>query len=130
MESYCLTFAEVTKNYGNVSEWLIRDIKNDRLSTEKDCRGETILHHCIYEEKYDTIVYLLERGHVDPNEKNSYGDTALSLMILFWKRNDFFEKIVRLMMKYGANPYIKNNNGISSYDLANDEVKEMFSEIF
>lgn len=128
-----LPYKQVVK-YGieDIPEWIIDTVQMNtpnKTYSEKDSAGDTILHYLIYTEKHKAVSFMLEAG-ANPNDQNKYGDTCLSLIILFWKRGEQFNDVVKLMMRYGANPYIKNNIGVSAYDMASDEVREMFNEIF
>lgn len=65
--------------------------------------GDTILFHSMY---YNTLKYFLDHG-ADPNIQNKYGKTAL-MSLLEWPTSTDIENI-RLLIHYGANPYIRNN---------------------
>lgn len=66
---------------------------------------------------------LLERG-VDINAQDAEGDTVLMETVSFGENN-----WTKILLKYGANPTIKNKSGLTAFDLApTDEIRQILTE--
>lgn len=70
--------------------------------------GPVALMHLIQAKQYELVRYLLEQG-VSPNDKN-----WLSLSVAMMSRD---EKMIPMLLKYGADPYLKSN-GTSPVEIA------------
>lgn len=81
----------------------------------RDEKGATALHHTVMcPEAFDIIPLLLEKG-ADINAVDNMGHTALMSAVA----NDKPE-LVRLMLERGADPGIRNHEGQSALDWAQD----------
>ena len=59
---------------------------------------------------------------MDVNKKNKNGDTALHFAFKI-KNYD----IIQLLLEYGASIKIKNNKGITPFEVANKDIKDTFN---
>lgn len=83
---------------------------------------------------HDDLVELLLSAKADPNVRDGNdGNTALHI-IAYWRRFDQwrYENIAKALLRAGANPDIKNNDGKTAWDVVvaegNDEILEAFHE--
>lgn len=103
--------------------------KQDMLHA-KDHHGRTALHYATFEIVKDRVAqerlvrYLLEAG-IDVNVRSKGGNTALHNVV---ESNDYL--IVKTLLKYGADPAIKNQRNQTTEELArevgNAEVLDLF----
>jgi ankyrin repeat protein len=75
------------------------------------------------------VKYLIEKG-IDVNRKSFQGDTPLHYAVLYCKEGTTIKRIIYLLLKHGANPYEKNNEGQTAIDIASDELKAYILEVF
>lgn len=61
------------------------------------------------------VIELLEEG-ANANSRDSNGDTPLYLSTI---HNNY--EVIKILLIYGANPYLKNKQGISSIDIAKEK---------
>nr|WCB87142.1 CPPV331 ankyrin repeat protein [Cooks petrelpox virus] len=85
------------------------------------------LHAAVQYNKYETARLLLENG-ANVNIQDYELMTPMHTTLLY---NPFNEKMVRLLLKYGADIRLKNNTGDSAMDIAcknyiSDEIKDIF----
>ncbi|WCL40177.1 ankyrin repeat protein [Pigeonpox virus] len=85
------------------------------------------LHTAVQYNKYETARLLLENG-ANVNIQDYELMTPMHTTLL---HNPFNEKMVRLLLKYGADIRLKNNTGDSAIDIAyknyiSDEIKDIF----
>lgn len=107
---------------------------NQRREMENDLAGNTVLMKAVYEyclyKKTDVIELLLKRG-ANPNEKNTFPydtdcDDEYSVKCGSW--NGFtvltyaayrgYYDVVKLLLKYGADPSLPRQDGKTAYQLA------------
>ncbi len=63
------------------------------------------LHHCVNEGKLESLRFLLEKG-VDPNVRDLDGVACINLA----KSSHGMSEFVELLLKYGADPTIKDKH--------------------
>ena len=90
----------------------------------KDFAGHTPLHHCVTSFGNSTTLtmaeMLLEAG-ADPNIQNRFGCPPLNECVMASK-----VEAIKLLMKHGARPDIKENNeGLTCFDLAKNHPRIM-----
>ena len=73
-------------------------------------------HFAVQECNYEIVKLFLESGATVDIE-DSYGNTPLG-RALFNVRDQEGGKVIKLLLKYGANKYKKNKSDVSPYDLA------------
>jgi len=78
--------------------------------------GENSLFNCVRAGDVEGCAFLLEHD-ANVNQKNNKGETALYLAILKGVQN---LNIIILLLEYGADPLIRNNDGFSIYEILND----------
>lgn len=86
----------------------------------------TSLMLAVEHENIEMTKILLE-NNADVNIKDKYGNTAL------WKAvyncpND--SEFIRLLLKHGANPFLKNHKNDTAYDFAKDKKLEIIVKLF
>ena len=64
--------------------------------------------------------YFLDKNY-NPNDQNKEGNTALHLSMLRKNR-----KIIKLLLDKKADITIKNKEGLTSYDLADKDIRKEF----
>ena len=90
--------------------------------------GRTVLHQVVIASKNNSnkaielVKFLLMRG-ANFNIRDNYGRTPLFYAINNLNRNDMIynmniKKIIYYLLKYGANPYMGDKNGITPFKLA------------
>ncbi|AID46976.1 ankyrin repeat protein [Penguinpox virus] len=89
------------------------------------------LHTAVQYNKYEIACLLLENG-ADVNIQDYELMTPMHTTLLC---NPFNEKMVRLLLKYGADVRLKNNMGDSAMDIAcknyiSDEIKDIFKSLY
>lgn len=77
----------------------------------------------IYAQKLDFIQDLIDTEQININGQDSNGDTALHYAVYLnypYRVTDSFECLewVKFLIKNGANPHIKNNDGLTPLDVA------------
>ncbi|MGV3613136.1 MAG: ankyrin repeat domain-containing protein [Fluviicola sp.] len=89
--------------------------------------GSTPLIVACEKNNYDLVEYLLKK-EADPNTTNKNHMTAIWYTAL-----DENETLVKLLMSYGANPFVDSGNGMSTYDAAKqmdlDEIVELIDSL-
>ncbi len=105
-----------SQNYHFIDDLLDRNINVNNQNKD----GNTALHYLAepYDENDDTIhiITKLIEHNGDVNIRNKYGNTPLWTATFNSKGK--YLSIVEVMIKFGADPYIKNNNGKAPIDLA------------
>lgn len=84
-----------------------RGVKSDRLD-------EIFRIACISNDR-ERVINLIQKG-VNVNSRDQNGDTPLHLAVYY---NNV--EVVKILIRYGANPRIKNRQGFSSIDIARDK---------
>lgn len=109
--------AAMSDENNNFLRWLIEHGAN---VNQKDSVNWTALHFsCEYKCKRN-IEFLIQSG-ASVNEKNSTGATPL-LRLLAQNTSENFE-MAKILIINGADPFLKNNAGISPKDINSDLIK-------
>jgi hypothetical protein len=87
-----------------------RDAVLPSLGSSQDVRAEKFSTY-IDRACFHYVRACLEAG-VDVDGKNEYGQTALQVAV--WRK---FEQIVELLLYHGADPHIRDNAGVSCFDI-------------
>ena len=87
----------------------------------KDNNLNNKLHIAVKENKEEFVKYFLDKNF-DPNEQNIFGETSMHYAMELKNKN-----IIKLLIEKGGNIYIKNNKGITPYDLADKDIKMHFN---
>jgi len=83
-------------------------------------KGYSPLFVAIANKQYDTVRYLLANGvGGDIHDKDNNGNTILHVLVENNHSQDDLS-IVAFLLQQGADPYARNNDGISAERLAND----------
>lgn len=92
----------------------------------KNMHGETPLYQAAYRGQVEAVQVLVQRANVDVNSISVEGKTPL-----FWPSSSGNEQIVAILLEYGADPYITDNDGQSAVTLArqngHDDITQMLS---
>ncbi|WP_349967099.1 ankyrin repeat domain-containing protein [Wolbachia endosymbiont of Armadillidium arcangelii] len=83
---------------------------------QKDNNGRTALHGAAFNGHLDIVKYFVDDKKVSLDQKDDNGETALH-----WAALKGYKDVVTTLLEKGANPLIKNKNGKTPRDLANDE---------
>ena len=94
-----------------------------------DNQNWTALHFACQDQKTDIINVLLE-NNAKVNGINANGSSPVLLAVKNGKCNNSLNILVRLLLNYGADPYKKNNNGISAYNIAENRQDMVLLELF
>jgi ankyrin repeat protein len=118
-----LIFYTVLEGQLNAVKLLIE--KNINLNVI-DESGWTPLHYAV-SEHYSGITNLLIENGAEVNAKDNYGNTVIWRAVFMSKGRG---EIIESLLNKGADPLIKNDSGISAFDLAktigNYDVKQFF----
>ena len=104
------------KGHYNMAGYLIE--KGCKVN-EKDTKGYTALHAASYYH-FENIVDLLIRSGAWIDSEDNFGNTALMEAVFTFKSN---LSVIRLLLENGADPFHKNNTGISPFSLAQESKK-------
>ena len=101
-----------------VVEYLLKRNANVELEEKKHFRA---LHFAAQSGNYNILLLLLNAG-VEVNAQNCYGNNALMLCNYATEIS-----VIELLLSFGANPYQKNNFGISPSDIfaASEKISEV-----
>jgi ankyrin repeat protein len=95
----------------------------------KDVNGHTPLHFAAQEQKVEAAKTLLEAG-AKLDEKDRHGNTPLMRAVATSRGEG---EMIRLLRKWGADPFAKNNYGISPVEsarmVANFDIAQHFSDL-
>ena len=97
--------------------------EDDTIMDVNDYRDKDLnsnLHLAVKNNNVEFVQYFLNKNY-NPNEKNKLGDTPLHYAIE--QKN---KQIIKLLIDNKGDLDIKNNNGISPYDLADKELRNYF----
>ena len=79
------------------------------------------LHEAVKNSARGEAIRLIESGEVDVNARNSKGETALHLVMYgLYELEDSWVEVMRLLIKHGADPNIKDNDGMTPYGVIRD----------
>ncbi len=121
----CALFASFERN--DTIE-IIEYLEKEGLDIYKSYSGSenTLLHKACECDDLATIKYLIEQKGFDVNAVNANGDTTLIYFMRFASKRK--EETLLYLIQMGADPKVKNNEGKSAYDYA-DERHPEFLEI-
>jgi len=95
---------------------LLIDYEADHLNTTN--QGWTVLHSAVwFDAEPELIEYFLRLG-VSVNAQNNQGMTALHLLSKSLPTDTILHQSINLLLKAGANPLLKDNEGHTPLDLA------------
>jgi len=99
---------------------------------EKQSRGafqRSPLHLAVFLKQKEITTYLTDLG-ADINSIDANGNTIISTAVMWYREQDGF--FIELLIKRGADVYLKNNHGISAISLAqsiaNNDVAKYFEQ--
>ena len=87
--------------------------------------GFTALHAAVDSDNYQIAEFLLKNCDVNVNEKDNYGNTPLM------RTHHYNIKMIKLLMKYGADSTMCNNYGnspLTSYEAYPEIIKVLKGE--
>ena len=111
---YLLHRAVINKDLKHVKSL----IKEGWDVNEKDYNHWTPLHYAAQDGLYDIAEFLIISG-AEIDVKDDYGNTPLSNAVYNSDVGNS-ENVIKLLLKKGADKYLKNNYGVSPYSLANE----------
>eukprot|EP00742_Colponemidia_sp_Colp-10_P002144 GILJ01002291.1.p1 GENE.GILJ01002291.1~~GILJ01002291.1.p1 ORF type:complete len:1257 (+),score=280.24 GILJ01002291.1:184-3954(+) len=78
------------------------------------------LHRAVFQLDLDQIVELLKLvpDHLDINERDVFGNTAVMLACKLFHRDEEYGKVIQMLLAAGANPRVKDRNGWRMMDQA------------
>ena len=76
----------------------------------------TLLHKACEKDDFSIVKYLIEERKFDANTVDSDGNNSLTYLMRSARKQN--EKIVLFLLEKGADPYFKNDEGMSAYDYA------------
>ena len=97
--------------------------EEDDIIDVNDYRDKNLnsnLHLAVKNNSEEFVKYFLSKNF-NPNEKNKFGDTPLHYAMEIKNIN-----IIQLLIDDGGNLYLKNNKGISPFDMADKKIKAYF----
>lgn len=119
-----LHYAVISGYYSNVykNDRIIESILEDGIDIDsRSAEGTTPLIHAAKYLETDNAAYLLKRG-ADPNLKDNcenYSWTALN-----WALAHHGEEMCKILLDAGADPFIKDEQGLTSFELFRDETAQ------
>ena len=114
------------KLYNKIIKRTILEKKINRIEKKfdvnsyRDNNNDSFLNKAVEKNNVKFVNYFLTKKY-NPNEQNKEGNTALHLSM---KRKN--RKIIKLLLDNNADITIKNNEGITSYDLADKDIRKEF----
>ncbi|SIT17364.1 ankyrin repeat domain-containing protein [Belliella pelovolcani] len=115
----------ILENNKLFTEFLINNGVNINLA---DKNGWSPLHFSVNENLIELVHILLENG-AEVNSQDNFGNTVLWRAVF---SSEGKGEVIEKLLKYGADPEMKNNYGISALDLANTidnyNVKQFFKK--
>jgi ankyrin repeat protein len=96
---------------------------NDKIfdiNSYRDEKNNSFLNIAVKNNNEKFVKYFLNKKY-NPNEQNNKGNTALHLSMLTKNRN-----IIKLLLDKDADITIRNKEGMSSYDLADRDLRKEF----
>jgi ankyrin repeat protein len=97
----------VIENKPDFVYWLA---DNGANINHQDKIGYSVLHFAGQNQQVEIANYFLQKG-TNPNLKDIHGNTALWTAIFNAKLLTEEQRVVKLLLKYGADPEAANNNG-------------------
>lgn len=98
-------------------------IEEDDIIDVNDYRDNDLnsnLHLAVKDNNVEFVKYFLDKNY-NPNEKNIFGDTPLHYAMELKNK-----QIIELLINDGGDLDIKNNKGITPFDLSDKEIKAYF----
>lgn len=107
--------------HGNIEilEWCL---ENKADINFKDKNGMTALHFAAQEGRLDVASILLGKK-ADIDVQDSYGKSPLLTALLNWQGGKN-EPMAKFLLDTGANPHLKNNYGVSPFDVMGNDLKK------
>eukprot|EP01084_Bolivina_argentea_P261659 442284_1 len=113
IEEFCDSIKQANEN---MAMFYISEYPHIDLTNVKFLHNDTCIHLCVRNKAYNIMEYILQQGYgVKINAKNADGDTALHLAADF---DDI--KSVKILIKYGMDINITNNNYETALNIANE----------
>jgi len=89
--------------------------------------GNTLLHDAIQNQKYDIIMYLIDKG-VEINVKNNEGNTPLHFACMTNNSDGCKQSVIQVLIDNNADYTVKNGNNTLALDLIlEEEIKKQIS---
>ena len=101
---------------GNVRE-IARLVRSGADPNLRDKGGYTPLHFAAQDQQAAAANLLLELG-ARLEERDEHGNTPLSSAVFYYRGDG---ETIRLLRKHGADPFAKNNHGISPIQIARED---------
>ena len=88
--------------------------------------GDSPLHSAVRLNQLENVKKILNQGNVNVNDLNSRHETALHLTCSFHHDNCY---IVKLLIAFGGNPFIKNSKGNSGYQRSSYKIVHLLNQL-
>ncbi len=99
----------------NICEFLIKN--RTSINAADNFQGFTALHYAVLERRVDLCELLLKHGAC-PNHPDKYGNTPFHRVMHIAPYNYKHKYLVKLLISYGANCFLKNKNDQTILDIA------------
>lgn len=115
-------FTTVEDQYKDKSEQFIK-----LLNSSRDAIGDSVLHLCCKYGCYEVMNEIIDLAGVDLNPKNAHtGDTPLHYAANYsFQEPDYALFLIQQLIEVGADPTIKNNEGLRPVDIIGDSNKKI-----
>ena len=105
---------------------ILQELINAGADINNQNKGENLLFAAIEQNNIEMLEYLLSKG-LDVNATNLAGETPLIQAVLFSEIHENTD-IIKMLLKYGADKTIQNNQGLTASDYAfrlNHEIQNL-----
>ena len=113
-------------NQEHITKLLIE--KGADLSLTEDEYNKTHLHFAVDKSDVDLVALLLKKG-ADPNQQDIDGNTALHQVTLRYSEDNDLVEILRTLLAYKSDPYIRNNRGETPLNITQRPPADLSSDI-